>query len=271
MGKFLKSEIKESSKYFIYMILGNLLFSALMAFILGQEFDNLGNMSSNLLTTLSFFAVFAILISLFVGFIYIIVGSYRRDLYTNTSYLKFSLPITGSQYFRAKLYSVYFWSAIMVIITIVTNMSIFHFLYNAEWKAFLRAINVFDNNVPSMLIMVAYYIFTFIVGIITLYFCITFVKAVFKNSKKGYSWVVIYFIIGAFNTVVGHFIQKFLPYYIAIGNKIVFVEIPATELSTFINKFTLMPINLFSLAYTFIFTLILYSISIFLIDKKIDI
>lgn len=271
MGKFLRSEIKESSKYFVYMILGNVVFSGLIAYIIGQDFDNITNNSNQLLTSLSFLAAFAILVALFVGFIYIVIGSYRRDLYNNSSYLKFSLPISGSQYIRGKLYSVYFWSAIMLIITIVTNVLIFYFLFNAEVSQLFRNINFFGNNILSMIIVLIYYIFLFVTGIISLYFCITFVKAVFKNSKKGYSWIAIYFILSAINSVAIHFIQKYLPYYLALGSKIAIVEIPYGKLTEFIGKFTLMPVNLFTVAYTLITTLILYSVSIYLLDHKVDI
>lgn len=271
MDKFLKYEIKESSKTFMYIILGNIIASLILAFTIGNGFSaGMNNVSdfSTFAFSISTLAAFSLLIATFVGLIFAVVGSYRKDLYTDSAYLKFSLPINGAQFFNAKIINMFFWSLINVLITLIVNILVYAIVFRGYLKLILDNFT-FNINIPSMIIYLLVIAISYIQTLIFVYFCITLVKAVFKNSKNGYIWFLFYLGISFIHGIINNIVIKVAPYYLSLGSTI------SIEKYLFnLNKmpFTgLVDSNIAVFVLSLIITAVFYVASIQMLNKKIDI
>ena len=271
MGKFLKYEIKESSKTFMYIILGNIIASLILAFTIGNGFrEGMNNVSefNTFAFSISTLAAFSLSIATFVGLIFAIVGSYRKDLYTDSAYLKFALPINGAQFFNAKIINMFFWSLINIFITLAVNILVYTIVFRDYLNLIIESIN-FNINILSIIILLLMAGISYIQTLIFVYFCITFVKAIFKNSKNGYIWFLFYLGISFIHGIINNIVMKFAPYYLSLGSTIS-IEKYSFNLSHIpFTGFIDSNIAVFTLG--LIITAIFYVASIQMLNKKIDI
>lgn len=276
MTKLLKYELKESSKYFLYIILGIIIASLSLAFtIIRATKINESNMSefTAISMGLSSLLAFGLFIAVFVGFIFMIISSYRKDLYTDSAYLKFSLPIDGSQLLNAKILNVLIWSALMTVVTIVVNLLIYGIFLNEYMTDIIIAVkeawSYFNIGLGSNIFLILNYIYSFFASLITVYFCITFTKAFFKNSRNGYIWVLVYIIWGIIESLISMITSIAVPYYLSIGEKLSIIKLEYTssllETTEFIN------INIAFFIIEIIITVLIYFFTIHMLNKKVDI
>ncbi len=273
MLKLLKYEIKESSRYFFYTILGNVIASVILALVIGsfQNVDTFSNTSMGF-STLLFLAAFALFVAAYVGFIFMMITSYRKDLYSDSAYLKFSLPLSGTSFLNAKILLLMFWGFIMAVVTVLTNIIVYAMVFNRYLSDIFNAINSFDISVSSVIFYILILAISFIEGIILLFGCITFVKSYFKNSQKGYIWFLFYILSGIVWYAVEIFIHKLIPYYIVIANKVSIVKSSATNLfDTYATTTNLLQYNIGSLLIYFALMIGLYIFTAYMLDKKVDI
>lgn len=271
MGKFLKYEIKESSKTFMYIILGNVIASLILAFTvgrgLGKGMHTVEGFDS-FTYGLSVLAAFCLLIATFVGLIFVIIGSYRKDLYTDSAYLKFTLPISGAQFFNAKIINMFFWSLINVFVTIIVNILVYAIVFKDYLNLLIENFS-FNISIPSIIIYLLMAGISYLQILIFVYFCITFVKAFFKNSKNGYIWFLIYLGISFVHGIINNVVAKVAPYYLSLGNTISIekysFDINYPALSEFFSS------NIAVFALGLIITAIFYVASIQMLNKKVDI
>ncbi len=271
MGKFLKYEIKESSKTFLYIILGNVIASLIMAFTVGRGIEKGVHTVEGLDSFtygISVFAAFSLLIATFVGLIFAIIGSYRRDLYTDSAYLKFSLPINGAQFFNAKIINMFFWSLANLFITITVNILVYTFVFRDYLSDIMNSFS-FNINIPSMVTSLLIAGISYIQTLIFLYFCITLVKAVFKNSKNGYIWFPIYLGISFLHGIINKIVAESAPYYLSLGNNITIEKFPDVLNHMAFTGF--LDLNIAVLTLGLIITAVFYVLSIQMLDKKVDI
>ncbi|MDL2310868.1 hypothetical protein LJC13_02690 [Peptostreptococcaceae bacterium OttesenSCG-928-C18] len=265
MLKLLKYEIKESSKYFIYTIIGNIIASIILSIVIGT----LEDFGDSPLSAIMLLAAFAVFVAAYVGFIFMMITSYRKDLYTDSAYLKFSLPLTGWNFLNAKTLLLIFWSFIMATVTIVVNAIVYSAMFPGFIGTFFKEFLGLNISIPSITVSLLLTIISFIEGIILLYFCITFVKSYFKKSKKGYIWFIVYIVFGIIWNIVEVIIAQVAPYYLSIGTELSiekmdyfgFLEITSVSLSY----------NIVSIVLYLIICVGLYIFTAYMLDKKVDI
>ncbi|QQK07034.1 ABC-2 transporter permease [Miniphocaeibacter halophilus] len=279
MTKLLKYELKESSKYFLYIILGIIIASLSLAFtIIRATKINESNMSefTAISMGLSSLLAFGLFIAVFVGFIFMIISSYRKDLYTDSAYLKFSLPINGSQLLNAKLLNVLIWSVLMTVVTIVINLLIYGIFLNQYMDEFItsfkNAWDFFNIGIGSNIFLILNYIYSFFASLITVYFCITFTKSFFKNSRNGYIWVLIYIIWGIIKSFISMVTSIALPYYLSLGKNLSIIKLDyGSYADSLLESTEFINLNLGFFIIEIIITVLIYFFTIHMLNKKVDI
>ncbi|WP_100065920.1 hypothetical protein [Miniphocaeibacter massiliensis] len=277
MLKLLRYEIKESSKYFIYTIVGNVLASLILAFTLGSinKAAQANKFVNNTIAGIMFLAAFTLFIAAYVGFIFMMITSYRKDLYSDSAYLKFSLPVSGWTFLNAKMLLLMFWSFIMATVTIVVNIVVYLIIFPEIITEILNNLNM--NYVPSLIIYGLLIVLSFIQGIILLYTCITFVKAYFKNSKKGYIWFLFYVGFNIFWSIINTLLEKLAPYYLTLGDKVGIEKIPYYNTLDYLYGATssvypgAMNYNIATLVIYFVVCIGMYVFTAYMLEKKVDI
>lgn len=279
MTKLLKYELKESSKYFLYIILGIIIASLSLAFtIIRATKINENNMSefSAISMGLSSLLAFGLFIAVFVGFIFMVISSFRKDLYTDSAYLKFSLPINGSQLLNAKILNVFIWSVLMAIVTVIVNLLIYGIFLNEYITDIVMALkeawSYFNVGLGSNIFLILHYIYSFFASLIAVYFCITFTKAFFKNSRNGYIWVLVYIIWGIIESLISMVTSIAIPYYLSIGKNLSIVRLDYGSYANAIFESTdFININLGFFIIEIIITVLLYMFTVHMLNKKVDI
>ena len=275
MLKLLKYEIKESSKYFIYTIIGNVIASIILAFTLGSLTKAAeANNYTNTFAGIMFLAAFTLFIAAYIGFIFMMITSYRKDLYTDSAYLKFSLPVSGWTFLNAKMLLVIFWSFIMAVVTIIVNIVVYLITFPEIISDIIDIIQI--KYIPSLIIYGLLIIISFIQSIILLYTCITFVKTYFKNSKKGYIWFLFYIGFGIVSSLISPLIEKLAPYYLVLGSKVTIDKIPYSGIldsiyevsSTYVAGLNF---NIASMIVYLIVCIGMYVFTAYMLEKKVDI
>ncbi|MDO5018690.1 MAG: hypothetical protein Q4E02_05260 [Lagierella massiliensis] len=279
MGKLLKYELKKSTGYFLYLILGALVTSALL--ILGFKSltgDNLTDTQSmnypGLAFPLTMIVSIILATAVAIAFVFYVVTNYKRDLYRDESLLKFSLPIDGKDFLKSKLINITIWTVILYVIIIFGTFFLSKFIIPNIHKEIAYAINealsVANLNISHFIFIVVLKFLQTIFSFIMLYFSITFTKAAFKDSKSGILWFLIYLGISAVLSIISYYMNLFIPYRLEFYNKIQLVERSLDMLGNLAPQTLILSFNLASAIFYTIITLAFFYSTIYMLDNKVD-
>lgn len=250
MGSLIKYELKGYYKEIIILIgiivIGNLLL-----------LSRINVWPIQVISTLSFLICFGACIAVFIWNISI----FGRDLYGDTGYLVFTLPIKGYEIVAAKLITAF------IQVTVV-NVIAFTFMYInivsiQEVKQFLNSLN------PAYVVFfVAVIIFQYIYLLSLTYFSLSVSKVAIKNRKVGKIGTFVVFII--ISSITGK-ITAYLASVFTQSFKInLFSPSGMLSLNIDISKY-LIPTNIAVMVFSILMFLVFFIVSSYLIENKIDI
>jgi ABC-2 type transport system permease protein len=246
----LKGYYKEIVILIAIIIIGNLLI-----------FTRYNVWSHTALATLSFLLCFAASIAVFIWNISI----FGRDLYGDTGYLLFTLPIKGYKIVAAKLITSFFQVAIINIIAFI--FIYINFLSIQGMSTGLKQLS--DSINPVFVICLAVsIIFEYIYLLSLIYFSLSVSKVAIKNRKVGKLGTFIIIII--ISTIIGKitaYLSQVFPQFFNIN-----LLSPSGVLSmNFDIANNLIPVNIAAMIFSILMFLVFFIVSSYLIEKKIDI
>lgn len=275
MSKFLRLEFTRTAKLFFGLILAIIIVNVLLYPTIANfsDFNSLfGGMA------MTFLVILMLVLNLL--FLFMIVSYFRRDLYQNSGYLTFSLPVSSKAYLGAKLLNSAFWIILLWIATLVFNyLALRYFVGLDELDTMISYIR--DNVISSPLAMIAlllYMIISFFHSLVLMFFSIILNRAMFKSKRLGFFWVLFYILFSYGIEMASTAITQTLPYFImSDGTGIKWVSMTAETIVsggilsyadslTFFSGISIPSILLYA-----IITVILFSISAKLLQSKVDI
>ncbi len=208
MFKYMKYELNGTYKFILGVLaLVLILFTAIYTYTNKMR---QGSSLGDLFMVLSIMTLFG---AALVVFLYI-VGSFRKELYEDSGYLTFTLPLTGSQIVGSKLLVALLWF-------LVLGMGIF--LYNL---IMVMIFSPFDLDITKLfssikkitlkedIFAVLLAVFNGFSMLILIYFSMSLSKITFQNKKIGGLWFILFLVLFGIIGFGDYEISKLLPYYI---------------------------------------------------------
>ena len=277
MGKLLKYELKSMYKFILMVLLTIVLSSTILqinVFRISQaNFSGMENEVPGFGLFLMILAGVVIWAVFLVSFFYI-VNSFNKELLDDRGYLTFTLPLTGRQILGAKVLS----SLIAFIV-----LSLGAFLFNLILGTILinkAGINIFQELISIELpkgifkiltVLTIYGLISTIVTLITIYFVMTLRKVVFGGRKLNGMWFIFYLVISGLIGYAGIKIMEFVPYSLMINESGKFyIENLYNYAATGFDSF--IPImNIGNMVFNIVIGVVLFFITSYMLDKKVEI
>ncbi len=260
LGRIIKHEIKASYKLIIILnvvmlitaIIGSFIFSIVANTDTPDDFTIFFSTSVSIMIY-----IFAILISVFGTQIYIAVRFYK-SCFSHQGYLTFTLPLSPTQILNAKLFVGLIWTLVNFLLT---AFSIFiltiPFLNETDFREFIALVaNEFGFGTDAFSVIIRYILVIIIGGIssiLMIYSSICFGQLLAKNKVLGAiaSYAAISIILQTISTIVS-FRTLF-------------------SVSTTLNSIDYFNSILdLSLILSIVLTIVLYILSVFIINKKLN-
>ena len=282
MLKALKYEFKNTYKFFLTLLLG-MVFANFALYPLMTKIANQPN--PNMVFGLLIGVIALILLGCSIVFIFMIVSSFRREFYTEQGYFTFSRPLSASKFLGSKLMSSIIWTVLYTIAFIIINMIGLRFVFGgAAFSQMLSELvlgfkEVFANSsVILNIINIIYSILGSAYGLLTMYLAIVISKVLFKKNTLGYIWFLFFIGFSYLTNIINILIYKNIPYYLTVeGIKYIpFNIMNGTANNLIINSTsgvynTILSRNIGELVIFPIMIILIFSITSYLIDKKVEI
>ena len=215
-------------------------------------------------STLSILLWFGATIAVFIWNISI----FSRDLYGDTGYLVFTLPIKGHKIVAAKLITSFIQLA---VINIVAFIFIYINLMSVQGTS--QAISYFIDNINPGIVALSLVgcIFEYLYMLVMIYFSISVSKVAIKKRKLGVIgtfavFIVVSLITGKFTDILVNIFPQSLK--INIFSAAGMLNINNSSLSSFS---TVVPLNISVTVFIVLMSIIFFGATSYLIENKIDI
>lgn len=278
MKNYLKYELKGQMKFIlgilILLIVSSTIFQFSIVNVTKVEENPVGIPQSIIVIIL--LGVSGVIVwSAFIILGFYLVNSYNKELLEETGYLTFTLPITKREIVGAKLISATTWSVVIVLITLIYNLMLGFIILKTsgvdltEFSKFLNYIEF--KHLRAILVFILASIFNLILTIAIIYFAMTLRKIIFGGKRMNVLWVVIAMVTKALLGIVNFKISDSLPLNLNILSFEV-NNLNIWEMNSYISSVgDAVHLNLTTIVVDFIFTILLFEIISYLLDKKIDI
>lgn len=213
MLKYVKYEIRGTYKF----ILGILA----LVFILLTVMYAYSNKEGSLFHSAQIFMPIGVMLlfgAALIAFLYI-VGSFRKELYEDSGYLTFTLPLTGNQILGSKLIAALIWFIGLGIAVALINFllmmifSPFH-IYHLS-KLFFMISKVL--SIKACIYMIFSMACSVVSVLLLIYFSMTLGKVTFRHKKIGGLWFVLFIILSSVFGYIDTEISQWIPYYLDLS------------------------------------------------------
>lgn len=268
MFNYMKYEIKGTYKSILgALVLVLILFTGIYAYTSKAELGAL-------FIGLSIMLLFG---TALVVFLYI-VGSFRKELYEDSGYLTFTLPLTGNQIVGSKLIVALLWFFIIGIVIAIYNIMMVMIFNPFEMNIAKLFSMVQGVSIKEVIVVVLTAVFSGVSLLILIYFSMSLSKVTFRNKKIGGLWFVLFLILSGLLGFVDNEICKLLPYYLDLNT------FHLNTMETLNNQYQLaynhdrffmsvsgaFPTNIASCVYNVVTTVALFLGTSYLIERKIN-
>lgn len=210
----------------------------------------------------------AVAISSIIGFVAVVitiisgVTIYRRDLFGDTGYLLFTIPQSGYSIIASKLIVALIE---FLLISILSGVMVFIQVLNvAPRKEILSLIGNFTNTIVYSF---GFYVLGFLTIITLIYFSLTVAKAVLKGRRFGKITSFAVFLLSAYILgVINDYMVRIFPKTVHLK----FLPVEGVYGSLRYSD-SIINLNIASLVFNSIIYISLFTLTGYLIDKKIDI
>ncbi|WP_416828895.1 hypothetical protein [Ectobacillus polymachus] len=212
MFKYMKYEIKGTYKFILGLLaLVLILFTGIYAYI--SKADRVFTLGS-LFIGLSIMIIFG---AALVVFLYI-VGSFRKELYEDSGYLTFTLPLTGNQIVGSKLIVALLWFLILGMVIAIYNFIMVMIFIPVEMNIVKLFSMIQGVSIKEIIFVVLTPVFSGVSILILIYFSMSLSKVTFRNKKIGGLWFILFLLLGGVLAYGDYEICKLLPYYLDLNS-----------------------------------------------------
>lgn len=274
MFKYMKYEIRVTYRYILGVLALVLALTAALYYYIGRPSIETSNIS-RIFVALSVLILFGTGLSTFLY----IVGSFRKELYEDTGYLIFTLPLTGNQIVGAKLVVASLWFIALGVIIGIYNIALVLIFAPAEVNISELFSRLFDIiSIRHILFFIISSIFSIVNMLVIVYFSMAISRVTFRNKRIGGMWFIIFIVISAVFAYSIAYISATFPYYIDLDTFKIgtmdklnrfYMEFNDSNITIGANTSGL-TINIAATIYSIVATAGLFLATGYLIDKKID-
>jgi hypothetical protein len=213
MLKYVKYEIRGTYKF----ILGILA----LVFILLTAMYAYANKEGSLFHSVQIFMSIGVMLlfgAALIAFLYI-VGSFRKELYENSGYLTFTLPLTGNQILGSKLIAALFWFIGLGIAVALINFllmmifSPFHIYHLSQLFFMISKV----LSIKACIYMIFSMACSVVSVLLLIYFSMALGKVTFRHKKIGGLWFVLFIILSSIFGYIDTEISQWIPYYLNLS------------------------------------------------------
>lgn len=171
---------------------------------------NSSSLSENLFMAVSVLILFGSALTVFLY----ILNSFRKELYEDSGYLTFTLPLTGNQLVGSKLIVALLWFFILVMFIILYNILVVAIFSPFGWHL-SKLFSVFTQGASfnETIFNILNTIFSGVSLLILIYFSIALSKVTIRNRKIGGLWFVIFLLLIGILGFGKIEISNWFPYY----------------------------------------------------------
>lgn len=196
MIKFLKYDFKGSCRALLGFILGGIIGSTFIQIFFFQKSNILRYTGLGMPAILKGIIVVAsalVIVSVVIGFIIYSVRMFSSELNEDRGYLTFSVPQSMCKMILSKLFIVFVWSMLSMLVGFYYNIA-FSYLIFGSGQAAQVMMEDFSGFYPVIRnIIITGVEATFIMSIC--YFAISLSKVTFNNKKLGLLWIPIFILL----------------------------------------------------------------------------
>ncbi|WP_179234757.1 hypothetical protein [Heyndrickxia coagulans] len=213
MLKYVKYEIRGTYKF----ILGILA----LVFILLTSMYAYSNKEGSLFHSAQIFMSIGVMLlfgAALIAFLYI-VGSFRKELYEDSGYLTFTLPLTGNQILGSKLIAALIWFIGLGIAVALINFllmmifSPFHIYHLSQLFFMISKV----LSIKACIYMIFSMACSVVSVLLLIYFSMTLGKVTFRHKKIGGLWFVLFIILSSVFGYIDTEISQWIPYYLDLS------------------------------------------------------
>ncbi|MEZ0118413.1 hypothetical protein [Heyndrickxia faecalis] len=213
MLKYVKYEIRGTYKF----ILGILA----LVFILLTVMYAYSNKEGSLFHSAQIFMPIGVMLlfgAALIAFLYI-VGSFRKELYEDSGYLTFTLPLTGNQILGSKLIAALIWFIGLGIAVALINFllmmifSPFHIYHLSQLFFMISKV----LSIKACIYMIFSMACSVVSVLLLIYFSMTLGKVTFRHKKIGGLWFVLFIILSSVFGYIDTEISQWIPYYLDLS------------------------------------------------------
>ncbi|MEK5268915.1 hypothetical protein [Weizmannia sp. FSL W8-0401] len=152
------------------------------------------------------------------AFLYI-VGSFRKELYEDSGYLTFTLPLTGNQILGSKLIAALIWFIGLGIAVALINFllmmifSPFHIYHLSQLFFMISKV----LSIKACIYMIFSMACSVVSVLLLIYFSMTLGKVTFRHKKIGGLWFVLFIILSSVFGYIDTEISQWIPYYLDLS------------------------------------------------------
>ncbi|AJO21150.1 hypothetical protein QQ991_00475 [Weizmannia coagulans] len=213
MLKYMKYEIRGTYKF----ILGIL---ALVFILLAGMYAS-SNQEGSLFHSVQIFMPIGVMLlfgAALIAFLYI-VGSFRKELYEDSGYLTFTLPLTGNQILGSKLIAALIWFIGLGIAVALINFllmmifSPFHIYHLSQLFFMISKV----LSIKACIYMIFSMACSVVSVLLLIYFSMALGKVTFRHKKIGGLWFVLFIILSSIFGYIDTEISQWIPYYLNLS------------------------------------------------------
>lgn len=273
MKNYIKYEIKGTYKFILGILTILFIAFTLIQFNIYRQINtgSLTNISGGFLMAISFLAIFGAFLTAF----FYIVSSFRKELYEDSGFLTFTLPLTGSQILGAKTTVAIIWFLLIGGFTLLYNTILGNLLFGGFWTIYNEILNQVGDSILSISILG---IISSILTLLLIYFSMAIGRISIKNKKIGGIWFVIFLILNGLLSYIITKLSGIMPYYVNLNkfqtlspveyNLMTFSTDISSNLGIFSNGYFY--INISSLLLHLLFIILVFLATSNIIEKRID-
>jgi len=264
MGRLIKYEIKGNYKLFG----GLFIITALLDVLLLTRINKWSEQA-----IIGLFSVISI--ALMVVTLIFVINSFRNDLYEDTGYLTFTLPVSGNKILGSKIITGVLWFAASTLILFIFLKILLGILFDID---VIEKIVLYFNAKEIIVSALLFGLINLIMLLLMIYFSITLTKVAFKGKKMSKFLGFITFII--LNAVIFYIEYKLIKIFPqTMDFTLDFLKNAEGSLGSagtdsealFSIKNSQLSVNIASLIYNILIYIGLFKSTAYLMENKIDI
>lgn len=196
MFKFLKYDFKGSYKTLLGFILGGIIGSTFIQIFFFQQSNTLKASGLDMPVALKGIITIAsalVIVSVVIGFIIYSVRMFSNELNEDRGYLTFSVPQSMYKMILSKLFIVFIWSMLSMLVGFYYNIAFSYLIFDSGQAAevLMESFSGFSDIIRNIFITGVEA--TFIMSVC--YFAISLSKVTFNNKKLGLLWIPIFILL----------------------------------------------------------------------------